>query len=329
MNPSQCLGMNSPNKKLMNVDFSALTANELWDIFESKASNGGSLAYAVLSRARKLGCPCSISLDKLKEGRLKQKKDWLEWTSKLCNAAWAQRYSYEVASSRSTYHKRITACWSASAPFFLYAKCDEFKLSNNTVARIASLAVHPESAELLDQVLCCASDARRDIVSILWLKINESFVCCKSWVPLFEFSFSQEVDRINPSVCENDDLCPSLLAATWARILSHLRKIFSSPSSKCDRYVVWNHCVCDSAFQIPVTERVIVMWIWLLWSSRTLPAVLKETLTLTPETSVPQLEINKTKEIRERLKLIADLRTERIITKTEYLRKRQRILELL
>jgi hypothetical protein len=29
------------------------------------------------------------------------------------------------------------------------------------------------------------------------------------------------------------------------------------------------------------------------------------------------------------LKLIADLRTERIITKTEYLRKRQRILELL
>ena len=63
-----------PNKKLMNLDFSALTANELWDVFESKASNGGSLAYAVLSRARKLGCPCSISLDKLKELRLKQKK---------------------------------------------------------------------------------------------------------------------------------------------------------------------------------------------------------------------------------------------------------------
>ena len=107
-----------PNKKSMNLDFSALTANELWDVFESKASNGGSLAYAVLSRARKLGCPCSMSLDKLKELRLKQKKDWLEWTSKFCNAAWAKRYAYEVASSRSTYHKRLTACWSAPAPFF-------------------------------------------------------------------------------------------------------------------------------------------------------------------------------------------------------------------
>ena len=111
--------------------------------------------------------------------------------------------------------------------------------------------------------------------------------------------------------------------------MSHLRKIFLSHSSKCDRYVVWNHCVCDSAFQIPVTERVIVMWIWLLWSSRTLPAALKEMLTVTPEKLVPPFEIDKTKEIRERLKLIADLRTERIISKKEYSHKRQRILDSL
>jgi len=313
----------------MNLDFSALTANELWDVFESKASNGGSLAYAVLSQARKLGCPCSISLDKSKELRLKQKKDWLEWTSKFCNAAWAKRYAYEVASSRSTYHKRVTACWSAPAPFILDARCDEFNLSHNIVARIASLATHSDSAELLEQVLCCASDARRDIVSILWLKIKESFVCCQSWVPLFQFTFSEEVEAINPSVSANDDLDLSSLAATWARILSHLRKIFLSPSSKCDRSVVWNHVVCDSAFQIPVTERVIVMWIWLLWSSRTLPAFLKEMLTVTPEKLVPPFEIDKTKEIRERLKLIADLRTERIISKKEYSHKRQRILDSL
>jgi hypothetical protein len=319
-----------PNRKSMNLDFSALTANELWDVFESKASNGGSLAYAVLSRARKLGCPCSMSLDKLKELRLKQKKDWLEWTSKFCNAAWAKRYAYEVASSRSTYIKRLTACWSAPAPFFLDAKCDEFNLSHNSVARIASLATHSDSAELLEQVLCCASDARRDIVSILWLKIKESFVCCQSWIPLYGFTFSEEVDRINPSVSENDDLCLSLLAATWARILSHLRKIFLSPSNKSDRNVVWNHCVCDSAFQIPVTERVIVMWIWLLWSSRTLPPVLKEMMTITPEKFVPPLEIvDKAKEIKERLKLIEELRAEHIISKTEYSRKRQRILDSL
>jgi hypothetical protein len=143
------------------------------------------------------------------------------------------------------------------------------------------------------------------------------------------YTFSEEVDRINPSVSENDDLCLSLLAATWARILSHLRKIFLSPSNKSDRNVVWNHCVCDSAFQIPVTERVIVMWIWLLWSSRTLPAVLKEMLTLTPEKIVPPLEIDKTKEIKERLKLIGELRAEHIISKTEYSRKRQRILDSL
>jgi hypothetical protein len=207
--------------------------------------------------------------------------------------------------------------------------CSEFTIPAHCVARIASLATHSDRAELLEQVLCCASDARRDIVSILWLKIKESFVCCQSWIPLYGFTFSEEVDRINPSVSENDDLCLSLLAATWARILSHLRKIFLSPSNKSDRNVVWNHCVCDSAFQIPVTERVIVMWIWLLWSSRTLPAFLKEMLTVTPEKLVPPFEIDKTKEIRERLKLIADLRTERIISKKEYSHKRQRILDSL
>ena len=112
--------------------------------------------------------------------------------------------------------------------------------------------------------------------------------------------------------------------------MSHLRKIFLSPSSKCDRSVVWNHVVCDSAFQIPVTERVIVMWIWLLWSSRTLPPVLKEMMTITPEKFVPPLEIvDKTKEIKERLKLIGELRAEHIISKTEYSRKRQRILDSL
>jgi|LakMenEpi03Aug12_release.lakeMendotaPanAssembly.Ray.scaffolds.fasta_scaffold337559_1 hypothetical protein len=313
----------------MNVDFSTLTANELWDIFESKASNGGSLAYAVLSRARNLGCLCSTSLDKLKEGRLKQKRNWLEWNYKFCNLAWAKWYAYEVASSRPTYIKRLTASWSAPAPFFLDSKCDNFSLSHNTVARIASLAVHSDSAELLEQVMCCASDPRRDIVSILWLKIKESFMCCQLWVPKFEFTFSEEVDQINPSVSASDDLSLSLLAATWARILSHLRQIFMSPSSKFDRCVVWNHCICDSAFQIPASERVIVMWIWLLWSSRTLPAVLKEKLTVTPETFVAPMEIDKTQEIRQRLKLIADLRTDRIITKTEYLRKRQRILDSL
>lgn len=311
----------------MNVDFSALTAYELWDIFESKAANGGSLAYAVLSRARNLGCLCSTSLEKLKEGRLKQKSNWFEWNSKFCNLAWARRYAYEVVASRSTYNKRLTACWSAPGPFVSDSKCDNFSLSHNTVARIASLAVHSDSAELLEQVMCCASDARKNIVSIIWLKIKESFVCCQSWVPKFEFTFSEEVDQINPSVSASDDLCLSLLAATWARILSHLRKIFMSPSSKCDRCVVWNHCVCDSAFQIPASERVIVMWIWILWSSRTLPAVLNEKLTFTPETLVPPLEIDKTKDIRDRLKLIADLRTDRIITKSEYLRKRQRILD--
>ena len=210
----------------MNVDFSALTAEELWDLFESKASYGGALAYAVLSRARKLGCPCSISLDKFKEGRLKQKNYWLEWSSKFCNTVWAKRYAHDVVLSRSSYSKRLTACWSAPAPVLLDAKCDEFRLSHNIVARIASLPTHSDSAELLEQVLCCASDARRDIVSIIWLKIKESFVSCRTWVPSCEITFSEEVDRINPAVCEDSDLCPSLLAGTWAHIVSHLRMIF-------------------------------------------------------------------------------------------------------
>ena len=52
----------------------------------------------------------------------------------------------------------------------------------------------------------------------------------------------------------------------------------------------------------------------------------KEKLTVTPETFVPHLEIDNTKEVRERLKLIADLRSDRIITKTV---PRQRILDSL
>jgi hypothetical protein len=318
----------------MNVDFSVLTAKELWDIFESKASNGGAIAYAVLSRAKKIGCQCNSSLDKLKEGRLKQKTYWLEWCSIFCNATWAKWYAYQVVSSRSSYIKRLTACWSDPAPFLLDAKFDEFKLSHNTVARIASLPTHSDSAALLEQVMYCASDARTDIVSIIWLKIKESFLCCQSWVPSCEISFNEAIDRISPSVSESDDICVNLLAATWDRILSHLRKIFLSlplSSSKCDRFVVWDHCVCNAAVQIPVSERAIVMWIWLLWSSRTLPAFLTKTLKspVTPVTFVPPLEIDKTKETGDRLKLIAKLRTERIITKTEYLHKRQRILDSL
>ena len=56
-------GTNSPKE----IDFANLTAECLWSIFLAKSCYGGALAYAVLSRANKMGCDCSVSLEKNQE----------------------------------------------------------------------------------------------------------------------------------------------------------------------------------------------------------------------------------------------------------------------
>ena len=63
------LGMMPQILPLPEINFAELTADQLWSIFETKAFFGGALAYAVFSRASKLGCPCSVTLEKTREGR--------------------------------------------------------------------------------------------------------------------------------------------------------------------------------------------------------------------------------------------------------------------
>jgi len=261
----------------------------------------------------------------MRERRKKQKEDWLRWCSKFCNLVWAKRIAFEVVSERSSYKKRLTACWSASAPFLSDISCSELKLSHNIVARIASLAMHPDSADLLDQVVCCASDERRRIIPSLWLKIKEDFVCGASWVPLYQFTFSEDVKQINPSVSPHDDVSLSLIAETWSLILLHLGRMFSSPLRKLEQQVVWNHFVCDPASEIPVSERAITMWIWLLWSSHSLPFSLNQTL-LRPPVVDSSFEVRNAE---ERLSVLASLLSKRMITKAEFTNKRQCIIHSL
>ena len=310
----------------VRVDFADLNAETLWSYFVSKACYGGALAYAVLSRARKLGCQCGVSLERLKEAREKQKTDWIEWCSKFCNLLWARNVAFQVISERPSFKSRLTVCWSSRAHYSCPAiVSSEFNLSHSTVARIASLAVHSESSEFLDQVVLCASDERRDIIPYLWSKLKDNFVCSKTWAPSFQFTFADEVQLIDPSA-SSCDIETGLIAETWCRILVHISRIFSSSHSKSDQQTVWKNVVCNPAFQIPVQERVITMWIWLLWSSNTLPFFLNKALNRPPEVAG---SAENAAGVEFRLHVLQSLRSKRLVSKTEYFNKRQCIISSL
>ena len=324
---------------LPTVDFSELNGNGLWRIFQTKAYYGGALAYAVLSRAFKLGCPCKVSLEHGKESRERQREDWLQWCSTLCNLLWSRRIAYETVSTRNSYSKRLCACWSAPAPSsFLSASYSELKLPNNIVARIASLAVHPDSANLLDQVMCCASDERREVIPSLWLKINADFICNASWVPLYRFEFSDGIGirEIDPSMVPNHAISWQSLADAWSQFLPYLRRICGAPLRTVAQLrvqrthgaeqEVWNHCVCDPAFEIPEAERAVTMWIWLLWSSHSLSPFLNKTLTWRPPAVPAVVSTSDESSTEQRLRLLQDLLAKRLITPAEFKNKRQRVL---
>jgi hypothetical protein len=212
-------GANPPTE----IDFAVLTAQGIWSIFVSKSCYGGALAYAMLSRANKMGCLCSVSLEKLPANRMKQKECWYDWCSLACNLFWARRVSFQLVSQRASYNKKIFASWSEPEALPLPAlSCCEFTIPACCVARIASLAVQVDSSKLLDQIVLCANDDRRLIIQDLWMKIKKDFVCNPLWEPHFEFKFC-EVRHIRPTFHPNDDLSPGTIADTWLRILYHLR----------------------------------------------------------------------------------------------------------
>ena len=176
-----------PPKEIEEIDFANLTAQGIWSIFVSKSCYGGALAYAVLSRANKMGCPSSVSLEKTPANRMKQKECWFDWCSLTSNLFWARRFSFQLVSQRASYLNRILAIWSEPEALPLPAlSCSEFTIPADCVARIASLALNADGSKLLDQVLLSACDERRIIISELWLKIKKEFVCNALWQPSFE-----------------------------------------------------------------------------------------------------------------------------------------------
>lgn len=313
----------------MELDFSGVTAETLWSIFESKACYGGALAYAVLSRARKLGCPCSVSLERLKECRRKQKNDWLDWCSKFCNLEWVRNFAFQVVSERSSFKQRLNASWSVRTPYPCPAICSgEFKLPHHAVARIASLAVHADTSHLLDQVVSCSSDERRDIIPHIWSNIKDNFICSRAWAPSYQITYD-EVQLIDPSASLGDDIHTGLIAETWSGIMLHVGRLFSSSHCNSDQQTVWHRCVCDPAFEIPVHERVITMWIWILWSSNPLPFFLNQKLRSPPLVSGSYDATCSPSNVEVRLMALQSLRSKRMVTKTEFMNKRQCILNSL
>ena len=304
------------------VDFAELTADRLWSIFETKAFFGGALAYAVFSRGSKLGCSCSVALEKTREARKNQLDNWRIWCSRYCNLLWAKRIAFDAVSLRSNFRKRLNAIWSAPVPSPRQC-CNEVELPRNLVARVASLAVDSGSADWVEQVVCCEDDARRCVIPFLWLKIKEDFVFNRLWTPSYRSTFSDVVDSIDPSSSHDADVPWFVLADCWSRTFSYMCRIFSSPVSVngCDPRLVWNDCVSNPAFAIPISERSVMMWIWLLWSSNSLPTVLVQALghNRIASDGIPSVE--------ERLNYLQHLRSKRILTKSEFAKKRQRIID--
>jgi hypothetical protein len=310
------------------IDFATLTADGLWSTFVSKSCYGGALAYAVLSRANKMGCLCSVSLEKNQEKRMKQRECWYEWCSLACNLLWARRVSFKLVSQRTSYKNRILATWTEPETLPLTAfSCSEITIPANYVARISSLVVQSDSAKLLDQIVFCANDERQMIISDIWLKIKEEFVCNALWKPFFEFTFS-EVRHIHPTVHDIDNLSLQTIADTWHRIMFHLGKLFSSPlllqKIPPDNHSVWIKCICSPSFEIPISERAIIMWTWLVWSSNPIPffinAKLRAALVDLPNSST------ESRATEERLSLLTTLRAKRLISNSEFKSKRLCIL---
>ena len=86
------------------------------------------------------------------------------------------------------------------------------------------------------------------------------------------------------------------------------------------------HCVCDVAFEIPVPERAVTMWIWLLWKSQPLPLSLTNAM-LHPPTMAPLVDDVRNAEVR--LTVLQNLLGKRLITKAEFLSKRKCVMNTL
>jgi hypothetical protein len=329
------------------VDFRLLNSNSLWDLFERRSVNGGAVAYAVLSKAKKIGCLCGSSLEKTKDSRLKQLEYWKQFCEKTCNLMWAKRFAFSIVSSRVSFRGRLTAIWS-SEPVKLTQQrviSNPVGCVDNDIARIASLAVYSRSAELLDQVIYCAKDCRASIIDDLWALLLSDFLCNSSWAPCHKYSFNDEILKITPESACSVGISIASVRELWTNVLSYLSGIFSGKHYKpnLDVDTIWSAHVSTSA--IPTCHHAITMWVLLLWTSNSISPFLEHAVKLPqsgpcfaadaklPQSgplltslSVEECGVSFTTNSDKRVDALLMLRSKGMITKAEFEQMRRRII---
>ena len=329
------------------VDFRLLNSNSLWDLFERRSVNGGAVAYAVLSKAKKIGCLCGCSLGKSKENRLKQVEYWKQFCEKTCNLMWAKRFAFSIVSSRASYRGRLTAIWSSEPGKLTQQRVipNHVGCVNNDIARIASLAVYSRSAEFIDQVIYCSTDCRASIIDDLWAMLLNDFLCNTSWAPCHKYTYNDDVSKITPeSACSVCIDIPSV-RELWTTVLSYLNGIFSRKdySPNLDVDTIWSAYVCTSA--IPTCHHAITMWVLLLWTSNSISPFLERAaklpqrgpcfaaVVMPPQSSSPPTGVSAegcgvsfTGSGDKRVDALLMLRSTGLITKAEFEQMRLRII---
>jgi hypothetical protein len=111
--------------------------------------------------------------------------------------------------------------------------------------------------------------------------------------------------------------CVARIASLAVQVDSAKLNLFSSPSLlqqiPPDNYSMWINCICNPSFEIPISERAVIMWTWLLWSSNPLPFCISAKLNsaLVPESSTDA------RATEDRLSLLTTLRAKRLITRAK------------
>jgi hypothetical protein len=317
--------------KPTDMDFRSLNSISLWNLFERKSCYGGALAYAVFSNAKNIGCQCGRSLEKTKAGRAKQFEAWNLFCQKTCNLLWAKRFAFSIVSRRSSYHGRLTASW-PTGPVALHEQGVVSTNINDTVARIASLAVFSRSADLLDQVIYCSKDCRALIIDDLWAILRRDFLCNSSWVPSHKFSVIDEISGINPESLCPVDISITYLRELWSTILSYLRGILSGRdyARYLDANTVWLSHICKS--EIPACHRAITLWVLLLWTSTSISDCLEREVKLPKSDSCSTVAAGGTvsaiesTSLERRIDAMLMLRSKGLIKKAEFEHMRRRFI---
>ena len=329
------------------VDFRLLDSNSLWELFERRSGNGGAVAYAVLSKAKKIGCLCGCSLGKSKVNRLKQVEYWKQFCQKTCNLMWAKRFAFSIVSSRASFRGRLSAIWSSEPVKLTQQRVipNPVGCVDNDIARISSLAVYSRSAEFIDQIIYCSKDCRASIIDDLWALLLCDFLCNSSWAPCHKYSFNDSISKITPESACSVGIDIASVRELWTTVLSYLSGIFSSKdyTPNLDIDTIWSAHVCTSA--IPTCHHAITMWVLMLWTSNSISPFLEHAVKLPqskpcfaavvnlPQSgplstgvSAEECGVSFTTSSDKRVDALLMLRSKGMITKAEFEQMRRRII---